>query len=116
MCNNEVPNDFLFCVDCAEDIVKTWPKGWKPELKLETLPEVKSRLDTFGFLHNKNTKFWRVRSIGQFKNLIGMEIGRFIHSCHIDSTDFIVLFFIKNYNNKNEIGYFSDNWLTEITS
>ena len=43
-----------------------------------------------GYIINRETEFYKT-----FDNLemIGMKVGQYSHSCHVDSSDFVVLLF-----------------------
>ncbi len=62
-----------------------------------------------GYIVDNKNRFYQVKKFGEFHGDIGLQVGEFSHSCHVDTTDFIVLFFL-NESIKNNIGYFSDLW------
>ena len=111
-CNNKCPEQFKFCLECATEIVENWPKDWKaPTPKIPTLTEIKKIFQGFGY-NNNNEKFWSVKDIKTDEVKVGMEVGRHIHSCHIDSTDLIVLMFIDD--GRQTFNDYADLWLTEL--
>jgi hypothetical protein len=64
-------------------------------LTREDLIEVFS---AFGFLLPKGSVFWRVKE-GENRGLYGFEVGRYTHSCYIETTDFVVLLlYVPNYH------------------
>jgi hypothetical protein len=83
--------------------------------KKMTKEELVKLYEQFGFIVPKGTKFWQIRS-DEYKSegLYGMEVGRFEHSCHIDSSIFIVLHVIdpKGVSLKDSVREYSDTWLT----
>jgi len=60
------------------------------------LLKVKSEFDGRGYDIPKGVKFYKVTSSrkSKYTDMIGMKVGEFTHSCHIDTTDFIVLLFV----------------------
>lgn len=70
-------------------------------------------LDSFrrmGYICPAGAAFWRIKSVKDgYTGLYGMQIGRYSHSCHIDSTDFIVLLIM--HGNSDSTCSFSDFWL-----
>ena len=56
--------------------------------------------------------FWEVKASGPYNKMIGMEVGRYEHSCHVDTTEIIVLLFINN--DGDAVHEFSDLWLKNI--
>ncbi len=79
------------------------------EKRIETLLEEKRRLKRaktltkeqllslytgYGYIVNKGDKFWKITS-GEGEGFYGWQVGQFEHSCHIDSTDLIVLYVIE---------------------
>jgi len=65
-----------------------------------------------GFSPKVGDKFWRIRASGKSKGFYGWQVGKFEHSCHIDTTDFIVLFIIEPGTlSDNRVEHYSDLWL-----
>lgn len=48
----------------------------------------------YGYSPKPGDKFWRIKS-GKGKGMYGWQVGLYEHSCHIDSTDIIVLMVIE---------------------
>ena len=77
------------------------------------LEEAKDNLKRYGFTISKNAKFWEVHmNSSPHKGMIGMEVGRYEHSCHIDTTDLIVLMFVDFGG--DSVQSFSDFWLRPV--
>lgn len=69
-------------LDCRDAI------EWKKQTK--TLAELLKLYSGYGYVIPTTSKFWRIRS-GQHRGCYGYQVGRYTHSCHVDTTDFIVL-------------------------
>jgi len=63
-----------------------------------------------GFLLPDGSKFWKINGLGKDEGLYGLQVGSFIHSCHVDSTDLIVLLIINGCN--SYVDDVSDFWLS----
>lgn len=65
-------------------------------------------LNTFGYIIPTNAEFYIVKHGEEWhKGLIGMKVGGYTHSCHVDSTNYIVLFFCDD-DGKTRIGKYDD--------
>lgn len=62
---------------------------WRATTK--TVPELVKIFEGSGYSIPSNSKFWRIQS-GDYRGCYGYQVGQYTHSCHIDTTDFIVLF------------------------
>lgn len=62
-----------------------------------------------GYEIPKDVKFFKIGT-GDDIGLYGMQVGSYVHSCHIDTTDFIVLLIINGCN--THVDSFSDLWLS----
>ncbi len=67
----------------------------------------------YGYIVPEDAKFFRIRT-GEHDGCYGFQVGFYEHSCHVDSTDFIVLFV---YTNKHEfeVESYSENWLEKVS-
>ena len=61
---------------------------WKANTK--TLAELLKVYSGYGYIVPTTSKFWRM-CIGEHRGCYGYQVGRYTHSCHVDTTDFIVL-------------------------
>jgi len=75
--------------------------------KNKSLSEILREFYHFGFQVPTGTNIWFIENEGFF----GMEVGRYTHSCHVDTTDFIVLLVLGD--TKNYVESFSDMWLSK---
>ena len=69
-----------------------------------------------GYSPKKGDKFWKIRSPEKGRGFYGWEVGRFEHSCHIDTTDLIVLYVIEPRGSNGSVGEsyveeYADLWL-----
>lgn len=65
-----------------------------------------------GFSPKTGDKFWKILHPGRGHGFYGWQVGQFEHSCHIDITDFIVLYVIEpDGKSGNYVINCSDNWL-----
>lgn len=68
----------------------------------------------FGYEVPKGTKIWRIRPHGDKQNGgYGMQVGVVEHSCHIDSSTFLVLLVIDANGIDKDVEMLSDNWLSD---
>ncbi len=76
-----------------------------------TKQEIISLFNKFGFfvVHRDKLRVWHDIETGVY----GVEVGRYWHSCHVDTTDFIVLLII-NENGHTRVQDFHDISLKEI--
>lgn len=51
---------------------------------------VRKELNSRGIIVPINSEFYRVVKDGR----IGMKVGAYTHSCHVDTSDFVVLLFV----------------------
>lgn len=58
-------------------------------MKSNDLEKFKRCLKSFGFIIPKDAEFYKTE-----KNGIGMKVGHYVHSCHVDTTDIYVLLHI----------------------
>ena len=54
-----------------------------------------SLFNSRGFYPKVGDKFWKVRSPTKGRGFYGWQVGQYEHSCHIDTTDLIVLLIIE---------------------
>ncbi len=83
------------------------------EAKKHTKEEVIAMFTGFGIEVPKGVKIWRIRPRGDSDGGYGMEVGKYIHSCHIETTDFIVLYVISSNGKDHDVESFSDHWLSD---
>lgn len=65
----------------------------------------------YGYCVPEGAKFFRIRS-GEYEGCYGWQVGQYTHSCHVDTTDLIVLLVYSN-NHKFNIEEYADLWLEE---
>lgn len=58
------------------------------------LETFKRDLTGYGYNIPKDVRFWKINT-GKHMGQIGMQVGQYSHSCHIETTDFVVLVFFK---------------------
>lgn len=96
--------------DIEDRISELKHQKWK-ETK-HTKEEIVKMFTDFGYTVPPGAKIWRVHPRGDKKDGgYGMEVGRYEHSCHIDTTDFIVLLVVSGTDCYVE--RFSDLWLSD---
>ena len=67
----------------------------------------------YGFETPPGTVFWKIYAPKRGRGHWGMQVGKYTHSCHIDTTEIIVLLVIEQPNgNAYEEGY-ADHWLRD---
>ncbi len=76
------------------------------------LEQFKKNLNDYGFTIQKDAKFWEVHSVGPHNGMVGMEVGRYEHSCHVDTTEIVVLLFVDLGG--DTVQSFSEFWLREV--
>jgi len=69
-----------------------------------------------GFYPKTGDKFWKIRSPTKGRGFYGWQVGQYEHSCHIDTTDIIVLLVIEPRDSNGNCGStyvmdYSDMWL-----
>jgi hypothetical protein len=62
--------------------------------KTLTKEQLLSLYGGYGYVVKPGDKFWKIRH-GKGEGFYGWQVGQFEHSCHIDSTDLIVLYVIE---------------------
>lgn len=70
----------------------------KRRLKLAktlTKEQLLSLYNGYGYVVKPGDKFWKIKAPGKGCGFYGWQVGQFEHSCHIDSTDLIVLYVIE---------------------
>ncbi len=65
----------------------------KPTPKDPSRDQLVKEFNTFGFQVPSNAKFFKVVKNKTETPSYGMLVGHFTHSCHVDTTDFVVLLF-----------------------
>lgn len=96
--------------DITECIFALKYQAWKA--KVLPKEEIVKMFTRFGYTVPKGTKIWRVHPRGEKKEGgYGMEVGKYGHSCHIDTSDFIVLLVVSG--NDSYVESFSDLWMSD---
>jgi hypothetical protein len=97
-------------MDVEEKIRDVKYKAWKE--KRHTKEEIVAMFSRFGYDVPKGAKIWRVHPRGDKREGgYGMEVGSYDHSCHIDSSTYLVLLVVSG--NEHYVESFSDMWLSE---
>jgi len=80
--------------------------------KKHTKEEILAMFSHWGYIVPKGAKIWRLHD-SKHEGAYGMEVGGYEHSCHIESTDFLVLLVVDgDYHGVESYG---DLWLGELT-
>lgn len=99
-----------FQSDIKECIRKIEYEAWKA--KVLPKEEIVKMFTSFGYTVPKGAKIWRVHPRGEkTEGGYGMEVGKYEHSCHIDTTDFIVLLVVSGTDSYVES--YGDLWLSD---
>ena len=80
--------------------------NWRKILLTKSRAQIIAEFEKQGYQVPKDTKIWKT------KEYVGMEIGRHEHSCHIDTIEMIVIFFLDYPDNFYDS--YIDLWLTEV--
>lgn len=100
--------------DGISDLIeKRQKKIWDDERALKmTKEDLVKTYESHGYVLKPGDKFWKItRSIPQeTHSKFGLEVGKFTHSCHIDTTDFIVLL-VETTGGGTTVVHYSDMWL-----
>jgi len=75
-----------------------------------TREELIALYEGFGYEIKPGMKFWKIGGLGRGRGLYGLQVGQYTHSCHIDTTDLIVLLVVDGTNNYVES--YADFWLS----
>jgi len=79
-----------------------------------TKEQIISLFNSRGFYPKTGDKFWKIRSQGKGRGFYGWQVGQYEHSCHVDTTDIIVLLVIEPSRTSGGDCYvesYSDMWL-----
>ena len=99
-------------LDIEERIRKVKYETWKATK--HTKEQIIAMFTGFGIKVPKGVKIWRVHPRGDKKDGgYGMEVGKYTHSCHIDTTDFLVLYVVSSDGEDHDVESFSDLYLSE---
>jgi hypothetical protein len=80
---------------------------------ITTREELVRNFSAFGYQVPTNAKFYKTDSrLKQIENCYGMQIGQYVHSCHIDTTDFIVLLMVNDH--ESWVEEFDGCWMKEL--
>lgn len=74
--------------------------------QLSDIDKFKHDIQSFGYEIPKNAEFFKVIR-GKNKDLIGMKVGEYTHSCHIETSDIFVLLHFDAETHKT---YVKDYW------
>jgi hypothetical protein len=100
----------------VEDLIrKRKYEAWKAK-KLTTEEKV-ALFSHFGITVPKGSVIWRIspRSDKLPEGGYGLEVGGYEHSCHIETTDFKVLYVVASDRSYHDVESYSDMWLSEKT-
>ena len=83
--------------------------------KTLTKEQLLSLYNGYGFYPKAGDKFWKITN-GKGEGFYGWQVGQFEHSCHIDTTEIIVLYVIEpgtpsDPNGDKYVCEHSDLWL-----
>lgn len=78
--------------------------------KVKSKEDISEEFSNFGYIIPDGAKIWRIMG-GDLAGAYGMEVGRYTHSCHVDTTELVVLLVVDNSN--HFVKDFSDLWLEE---
>lgn len=96
--------------DIEDRIFELQDKEWKKTK--HTKEQIVKMFTSFGYTVPPGAKIWRVRPKGDKKaGGYGMEVGKYEHSCHIDTTDFIVLLVVSG--TEHYVDSYSNLWLSD---
>lgn len=86
----------------------------KQEFRNRTLTkeEILKAYAGYGYCVPEGAKFFRILT-GEHDGCYGWQVGQYTHSCHVDTTELIVLLIYSN-NHKFEVEDYSDLWLEEV--
>jgi len=74
---------------------------------MQTKQQFIKTLQAFGFQFNESNEYYLVSGkIGKKDGRIGVKVGEYVHSCHVDTTDILVLLFLNEDGND----YVEDVW------
>lgn len=98
----------MFNEKLDELIVKREEKSGEPATKEELI----FLYEHFGYEIPNGSKFWKIGGLQKGRGKYGFQVGQYTHSCHIDSTELIVLLVIDGYNGNTYLESYSDIWLS----
>ena len=75
-------------VDIDAELDNRDESDWKAKTK--NIYELLKIFGGYGFVIPTTSKFYRING-GKHRGCYGYQVGRYTHSCHVDTTDFIVL-------------------------
>lgn len=65
-----------------------------------------------GYDPKPGDKFWKIRSPTKGRGFYGWQVGQYEHSCHIDTTDILVLFIIEpGHHGSSYVMDYAEMWL-----
>ena len=84
--------------------------------KKPTRAEMVAAFNGYGFIVPSNAKFFHIAESDVkkgCKNCFGFQIGEYVHSCHVDSTDYIVLLMLDDKHH-TWVEEFDGLWMKEV--
>lgn len=71
--------------------------------------KLRQKYEGFGWCIKNGDKFWKT------KKGWGWQVGEYSHSCHIDTTDFVVVMLIDDKTYQSSVEEFDSLWMKSIT-
>jgi hypothetical protein len=102
-------------VKTAEDFVEEIKKDKKANERIPTQKEITDSFERFGFEVPKGAEFYKISEFATKRGhaCYGMKVGAYVHSCHIDTTDFIVLLIVDGLDNWTD-SFGVDTWAKKL--
>jgi len=87
-------------------------KQWEERRKVKkTREQLLKEFYRFGYIVPPGSKFWKIGGPVKSAGAYGMEVGAYVHSCHVDTTDLKVLLVVDG--NEHFVESYSDFWLSD---
>ena len=83
--------------------------------KTMTAAQLGQLYSKFGYVIPTTSKFWKITAPGRGRGLYGLQVGRYTHQCHIDTTDMIVVLVVGD-NGQTFVEAYADLWLTDCVT
>ena len=93
----------------VEDRIDSLQRSERLEKK-HTKEEIIAMFSCYGYDVPKGTKIWKLTDL-EHEGGYGMEVGSYVHSCHIETTNFKVLLVVDD--DFHGVESYSDLWLTD---
>lgn len=78
----------------------------------ENLQSLVKKYRDFGYVVQPGSKFWKFRSPYPCEEGYGLQVGNYEHSCHVDSTEYIVLLIIGDDGKHYVESFAADTWIS----